>query len=242
MDVHQYAAPPEYKHFGTGNRGAYLAAIRWVDDAVARVRTKLADAGALDRTVMVFAADHGEAFGENGQYGHARNVLTSVLWVPLVIRFPFRLRPIRVDVQVRNLDIAPTLLDIAGLPIPASFEGRSLLTLVRSGTPESDRASYAGLGQPLFRDAVTQVSPNEGSWSFARNVGSDSHAPEFLFDRTVDPRENVNLIEREPAKAAQMRNRLDRYLERKPADGVLETDVRIDPSIADRLRAMGYLR
>ena len=85
---------------------------------------------------MVFAADHGEAFGENGQYGHARNVLTSVLWVPLVIRFPFRLRPIRVDVQVRNLDIAPTLLDIAGLPIPASFEGRSLLTLVSNGTPD----------------------------------------------------------------------------------------------------------
>jgi arylsulfatase A-like enzyme len=242
MDVHQYAAPPEFKDFGTGNRGAYLAAIRWVDDAVSRVRRKLADAGVLDRTVMVFTADHGEAFGENGQYGHARNVLTSVLWVPLVIRFPFRLTPIRVDVQVRTLDIAPTLLDIAGAPIPASFEGRSLFTLLSSGESESDRVSYAGLGEPLFRDAAVQVSLNDGSWSFARNVEPDSQIPEFLFDRRVDPRENVNLIDREPEKAAQMRTLLDHYLARKPRAEVLETDVHIDPSIADRLRALGYLR
>ena len=66
MDVHEYAAPPEFKQFGTTTPGAYLAAIRWVDDAVERVRRRLEKAGYLEQTVLVFASDHGETFGENG--------------------------------------------------------------------------------------------------------------------------------------------------------------------------------
>ena len=80
------------------------------------MREKLDDAGLLDETVIVFASDHGEAFGENGKVGHARNVLTSTISTPLLIRFPFPLDPIRVPTQVRNIDIAPTLLDLAGIP------------------------------------------------------------------------------------------------------------------------------
>ena len=66
----------------------------------------------------------------NGQYGHARNVLTAVVSVPLIIRPPFATAPIRVASQVRNLDIAPTLLDAAGIEVPETFEGRSLWPLV----------------------------------------------------------------------------------------------------------------
>jgi leucyl aminopeptidase (aminopeptidase T) len=64
---------------------------------------------------------------------------------------------------------------------------------------------------------------------------------EFLFDRSVDPGENVNLVAREPAAAARLRGLLDRHLAETGA-GVVEKDVRIDPGIADRLRAMGYLQ
>jgi hypothetical protein len=58
----------------------------------------------------------------------------------------------------------------------------------------------------------------------------------------VDPEENVNLAALEPARAAELRARLDAYLAKKPALDVREEGVRIDPDIADRLRAMGYLR
>jgi arylsulfatase A-like enzyme len=242
MDVHEYAAPPEYKTFGEDTRGAYLSAIRWVDDALARVRAKLDSAGLLDRCVIVFASDHGEAFGENGKQGHARNVLTATLWTPLVIRFPFPIEPVRVRSQVRNLDIAPTLLELAGIPAPDGFEGRSLLPLVISPDAEKDRITYAALGTPLFRDASIQVSVSDGVWTYARNVEPDPHPGEFLFDRSVDPGENVNLIQREPEQAQRMRKIMDDHLEAPPAEGVLETDVRIDPSIAEKLRAMGYLR
>ena len=242
MDVHEYAAPPEFKQSGTTTPGAYLAAIRWVDDAVERVRHRLEEAGYLERTVLVFASDHGETFGENGIHGHARNVLTPVLWVPLVIRFPFRVEPIRVTGQVRNVDIAPTLLEIAGIPIPPRFEGASLLPLLTAAASDSDRSSYAGLGAPLFLDASIQHSVSDGTWTYARNLEPDPDPGELLFDRAVDPGENVNLIGREPAQAERMRRLLDHHLAEETAEGVLDSDVRIDPGIAQRLRALGYLR
>ncbi|HIF91793.1 MAG TPA: hypothetical protein EYQ60_01500 [Myxococcales bacterium] len=241
MDVHEYAAPLEFKAFGSDAKGAYLAGIRWVDDAIERIREKLDDAGVLDQTVIVFASDHGETFGENGKHGHARNVLTPVLRVPLVIRFPFKMEPIRVNAQVRNADIAPTLVELAGEPIPESFEGRSLLPLLW-GADDGNRDSFAALGFPLFRDASIQVSVSDGSWSYARNVEPDPNPAEFLFDRAVDPEENVNLIDLEPAMAATMRSLMDEHLSHAPVSAVRGTDVRIDPAIADRLRAMGYLQ
>jgi len=254
MDVHEYAAPPSFKTFGTDSRGAYLAAIRWVDDAMRRVREKLTAAGYGERTVMVFAADHGETFGEHGVHGHARNVLTPVVWVPLVFRFPFRVEPVRIATQVRNVDIAPTLLDLAGIPASPGFEGASLVPLLTGVATEHDRPSYAGLGIPLFPDASVQTAVNDGAWTYARNAPAENDdenaarrfqcvAPgsEFLFDRRVDPGENVNLVAREPAETGRMRELLDRHLSKEGA-GVVERGVRIDPGIADRLRAMGYLQ
>ncbi len=245
MDVHEYGSPLEFKRYGTDARGNYLNAIRWVDDGVERVRRALEDRGLLDNTVLLFGSDHGETFGENGVHGHARNVLTAVVAVPLVIRLPFPVEPIRVTSQVRNVDIAPTLLDLAGVEVPESFEGRSLVPLLLAASRGEDtqgRATYAGLGLPLFPDASVQVSISTGSWTMARNVDPDPKPAEFLYDSRVDPGENVNLIELEPAEAERMRALLDAYLAREPREGVLQSDVRIDPGIAQKLRALGYMQ
>ena len=255
MDVHEYAAPPAFRKFGTDDKGAYLAALRWVDDTVARVRKELDATGLLDSCVIAFTADHGETFGEHGVHGHARNVLTPVVTVPLVLRLPFRIEPpLRVATQVRSIDVAPTLLELAGVEIPESFEGSSLLGVLTGQVSEADRPAYAALGQPLFPDASVQTAVNAGVWVYARNApgaegdgraarGLRPVAPgaEFLYDRRIDPGENVNLIEREPEEAARMRTLLDEHLAAGPAD-VVERGVRVDPEIAERLRAMGYLQ
>jgi arylsulfatase A-like enzyme len=242
MDVHEYGAPPDFKTFGKDAAGTYRAAIRWVDHVFGLVLDAFDDRGLLDHTIVVFGSDHGETFGEHGVHGHARDVLTSVLHVPLVIRLPFPVDGVRVETQVRNLDLAPTLLELAGLPVPDTFEGDSLVGLLTSATAEPDRPVFAGLGTPLFPDAAVQVSVRDATWTFARNLDPESRRGELLFDRRVDPGENVNLVELEPGQAVALRARLDAYLEEQPAVDVLEQGVRIDPAIAERLRAMGYLR
>jgi arylsulfatase A-like enzyme len=218
------------------------------------VREQLDDAGVLENTVIVFAADHGETFGEHGVHGHARNVLTPVVWVPLVVRLPFPVAPaVRVSTQVRNLDLAPTLLELAGVPVPQGFEGSSLVPLLTDAHGESDRPTFAALGVPLFPDASVQTAVSDGAWTYARNATPPEDDPEayegkaiapgaeYLFDRRVDPAENANLVERELDVAERMRAMLDKHLAERD-DGVVEKGVRIDPSIAERLRAMGYLR
>jgi len=241
MDVHEYAAPSDVPRPDPGPRGAYRAAARWVDEVVDRVRRDLDERGLLDRTVLVLASDHGETFGEHGVNGHARDVLSAVLHVPLIIRLPFPVEATRISTQVRNVDLAPTLLELAQLPVPASFEGQSLVPLLAGGEPEPDRPSYASLSALLFGDAALQDSTTTGHWTYARNRAGDPPA-EFLFDRSVDPAEGVNLVGLEPEAYARMRERLDAHLAVPPAELTVENRVRIDPGIAQRLRAMGYLQ
>ncbi|MCP5059953.1 MAG: sulfatase [bacterium] len=254
MDVHEYAAPPEFQIFGTNEASMYQASTLWVDDALRRVREALEASGRMDQTILVLGSDHGETFGEHGIHGHARNVLTPVNHVPLVVRLPFAIEPVRVASQVRNVDLAPTLLELSGVPIPESFEGASLLPLATGAEAGVDRPSHAALGVPLFPNASVQSSLSTGTWMYARNAPRNEEDPkayesqavapgaELLFDRRVDPGENVNLISLEPGEVERMRMEFDAHWQRKPADAVLERGVRIDPGIADRLRAMGYLR
>ena len=98
-----------------------------------------------------------------------------------------------------------------------------------------------------------QASVTDGAWTFARNAtapeGDDKayearavqSGAEYLFDRRVDPGESVNLAARETEQTHRLRQGFDSH-QAEGAAGVVERGVRIDPGIADRLRAMGYLR
>jgi arylsulfatase A-like enzyme len=240
MDVHEYAAPPELRSFGSDEKGFYLAAIRWVDEALRHIQEMLAQRDMLEDTVLVFASDHGETFGENQVYGHANNVFSPVLRVPLVVKLPFDVPARRVETQVRNVDIAPTLLDLAGIPIPDGFQGASLVPLMFGPEIEEDRPSYASLGAHIIVYSKLQLAVNDGSWTLVRDL--EGERKEHLFDLAVDPKEDANLIEFEPERAAQMRRVLDAHEKTPARAGVSRERVRIDPAIAERLRAVGYLQ
>jgi len=147
---------------------------------------------------------------------------------------------VRVHTQVRNLDIAPSVLDIAGVEIPDGFEGESLLSLIAASGRQPDRPSFAALGAPILKGVVEQVSVNDGSWSLARNL--DEEGGEFLFERALDPQEDANLVDLEPAAAQRMRAVLDTHLSVKARADTRATNVRIDPKVAEMLRAVGYLQ
>jgi arylsulfatase A-like enzyme len=78
MDVHQYAYSEEQALFGTSYSDSYDNSIRWVDSLLGHLFSELVERGLRERTVIVFSSDHGEAFGEHGGEGHARNVYGEV--------------------------------------------------------------------------------------------------------------------------------------------------------------------
>ena len=74
-------------------------------------------------TLFVFAADHGESLGEHGYWGHGRNLYEPTLRIPLGMAWAGKIRPgTTIDAPALNLDVAPTILGLAGLPVPAGFQ------------------------------------------------------------------------------------------------------------------------
>lgn len=87
----------------------------------------------LKNTVIILAADHGEAFGEHEFFWHGHSLYDEEMHVPLAMYVP-NMKPMRVTEPVSLLDIAPTILSLERVPVPATFTGRSLLPLFSGGT------------------------------------------------------------------------------------------------------------
>jgi len=103
----------------------YDGQVAAIDAALAPLLAELEAGPSSDRTWLVVTADHGESLGEEGLYLHGESLASREIRVPLLWSGPSR-RGSRVETPVSLLDLAPTLLDLAGLPAPASFRGRSL--------------------------------------------------------------------------------------------------------------------
>ena len=249
MDVHEYLYDEETALFGTQNSDIYDNALRREDDVLALLLKRLEEFGEAERTIVVFASDHGEAFGERGWEGHARHVLPESTGVPLIISFPFRLDPgIVVRDRVANVDVWPTVLDLLGLPPLPNVDGRSLLPEIlaaaQTGRPESEaRNLYAHLdqnwGQPGSKVSPA-VSIARGSLRYVRGKNVLGQRIEELFDIASDPYEQINLLSERPEVATELRSEADSYLARSERWEGGAPQVEVDEMQLNQLRALGY--
>jgi arylsulfatase A-like enzyme len=114
----------------------YLSCVVSVDENIGRLLTYLEENKLLDNTLIIYTSDQGFFLGEHGWYDK-RFMYEESLGIPLVIRYPEKITAGQVNQNlVMNLDIAPTILDAAGIGIPADLQGESLLSL----GPESSRS------------------------------------------------------------------------------------------------------
>ncbi len=176
----------------------YFRTLVGVDQNVGRVLAALAEAGVAADTVVVFASDNGYLLGEHGvgtpldPDGNKRSAYEESIRIPLLLRYP-RLgrRGVAVSATALNIDLAPTLLDLAGLPKPASFQGRSWVPLL---TGRAD-ALRDGFLYEYFRedgyDVPTLVALRRGGRKLVRYPGHPGWRQ--LFDLRNDPLERRNL-------------------------------------------------
>jgi arylsulfatase A-like enzyme len=158
----------------------YEGEIAFTDHHLQRLWTFLSETGRLERTVVAVTSDHGEEFGEHGFFGH-RQLHVESLHVPLVLRLPrgtagddLPVPPAgggRVSARVGLIDLYPTLLEAAGLAIPAHAQGRSLVAGLRLGRFEDEpsvaltTAHFYGGGHMRWRQSV-----RSGSHALLRDV------------------------------------------------------------------------
>ena len=248
MDVHQYAYSEDSALFGTGYSDSYDNAIRWVDSLLGVLFDELAQSGLRERTLIVFSADHGEAFGEHDEEGHARNVYGEVTQTPLILAPPFRLEPgIVVRARSENVDLWPTVLELVGLPPMQGVDGASLVPQIAAAAGAEPGADENGLAfaQIDQRWARTSEEPrpmvavNQGRWRLIYRPAAPER-PE-LYDKWEDPRERRDLAAEQPEVTRELVGKAVAYLESPPppwgGDG---EQVEIDEVLLNQLRALGY--
>ncbi|MBY0400862.1 sulfatase [Myxococcota bacterium] len=243
MDVHQYISTEETAIFGHTYSDAYDNAVRWTDEQIGELMAELFRLSLHDRTLVVFTSDHGEAFGEHGSEGHARDVHHEVVVTPFILSFPFKLDPgIVVSQRTENVDVWPTVFELLGLPGFDEADGKSRAGwLTGDRSAESAPVSISHLdrswGQPKM-EPNPLIGVQEGQYRLLHDVNHPEK--DLLFDVASDPLERRNVAAEVPDALAKLQDRAKLYLEgRTPWDGGAP-EIELDDLSLRQLRALGY--
>lgn len=185
----------------------YYGMITLLDAQVARVLQVLREAALLERTAIVFASDHGEFLGDHGLLLKAEMLCDALVRVPLVVRYPARFAggaPREEFVEL--VDLLPTMLDLAGVNVPARVQGRSLVPLCEG--------QGAGWRDSAFAEYEHRKMLRTDDWKLVWHSGKPWGE---LYDLRNDPHELLNLYD-DPGYAARREALRGALLNRLVAD------------------------
>jgi arylsulfatase A-like enzyme len=203
VDPHSEYVPHEGFDFGATSRQRYDGEVAFVDHHVGRVLDALEKSLVYDRTAVIITSDHGEAFGEHGMIRHGFELWEELVRVPLIVRVP-GVVPRHIEAPRSAIDLAPTILDLCGVPAPTPsandfLSGSSLVPDLFTPSGKEPRA------RPIFIDMA--AGPNnadrqaliEGDEKLVASGGR----PLSLYDLGADPGETKDLLD-DPARAEPM--------------------------------------
>ena len=188
-----------------------------VDDSLGRIVATLARKGILDDTMVVFTSDHGYFYGEHGLNEERRLAYEETIRIPLIVRFPRLVRAGTTPAEMAlSIDLAPTLLEVAGLPPGARIQGRSLVPVLTQQVQDW-RTSFL---VEYFSDTVFPRIRTMG-YSAVRTARHkyiqfrDLRGMDELYDLEADPYELTNIIGKPESRALlpQMQAELQRLLD-----------------------------
>ncbi len=196
----------------------YDGEIRYVDEQIGSLLEYLKETQLLDDTLIIVTADHGEAFGEHGAFGHLgvnnhTHIYDELIRVPLIISHPHLNRRLIED-QVCLLDIAPTLLEMLNLPKIKQFRGKTLTPIIngeekRKGIVISEASAYnkkkCSLPTEVIpADDVRVISCRTQDWKYILNGNGKAE----LYCLSQDPKEQNNLIDNEKELAREFKSKI----------------------------------
>jgi len=191
----------------------HYRAVQSIDEGLGRILDTLDEQGLADNTLIIYTTDNGFYLGEHGWYDK-RFMYEPSLRIPFLLRFPNAVKAGQTEERmIMNVDVAPTLLDFAGIDIPETMQGKSLKPLLQDKSMEwRDHIYYSYYENTWAMRALEQVELSDPSFNFftAHRIGphrgirderyklieyySENHYWE-LFDLQDDPHELRNLFE-----------------------------------------------
>lgn len=197
--------------------GGYYGMVKRLDEALGRIIDAVKSLGLREDTIILFTTDHACHFKtRNSEY--KRSCHESSIRIPLAITGPGFDSRGQIRELVSLIDLPPTLLDAAGIPVPESMQGRSILPLLRRETKDWPDDVYVQISEAQVGRAI-RTSRWKYSVSSPEPIGdvpyAERYAEEFLYDLQADPYELTNLIGFESHRevTAVLRERLRRRME-----------------------------
>jgi arylsulfatase A-like enzyme len=191
----------------------YLGMCARIDECVGKIFEELEQVGQAENTIVLYTSDHGCHFRtRNGEY--KRSCHESAIRVPAIVSGPGVARGRVLEQMVSLIDFPPTLLDAAGLPVPAAMQGRSARRLWEgddAGWPEEAffqiSESELGRGLRTRRWKYSVYAPEKDPW---QESWSDVYQERYLYNLDADPHERINLVGRpdHAQVAEELRSRL----------------------------------
>ncbi len=165
----------------------YYAQVNAVDHEVGRIVGGLREQGQIDNTIILYTSDHGDRLGSHtgpdGKFRGKAAPFATAFRIPLIVHWPDKIRPRVCDVLVSSVDLAPTILDLAGLSVPSTMQGDSMAGWCTTGKGPDNDAVYLGLGSP--RRGWRALWDGRYVYSAGRY--------KLLYDHRRDPHEMKNL-------------------------------------------------
>ncbi len=218
---------------------SHNSAITAADAAIGKLISALQQRNIYASTAVIVVADHGDSLGAHGEDAHGIFLYDETLHVPLLIKLPQAQSgagpaTTRVAAKVRLVDIAPTMLEIATIPVPSQMLGQSLLRIAKvSGGGDQSVYSRADLPQRGFG-----WSPLE-SWRAGKYLYIRAPKPE-LYDLAADPSAAHNLAQSSKATLDTMAAQLDSF-DRHFSSEVGKSSAELSSSEMQKLASLGYV-
>ena len=240
-DAHDpYDPPSPYKARYASQ--PYDGEIAYADACVGKLLDALRKHDIYDETLIAVMADHGESLGAHGEKTHGVFLYDETLHVPLLIKLPLnRSAGTRIETRAGLVDVAPTVLSVAGFSAPAEMQGQSLLLSLKAGAGTSAAAS---LSPDRSAYAETDYPHRAFGWSALRALRTGKYlyiqAPDReLYNQSTDPEESHNLASNAQAVTDTLAAQLADF--RSKTSQTTVDLAKPDPEQMRKLQALGYV-
>ncbi len=231
-----YEPPSPFKEEYRGRE--YDGEIAYTDSAVGTLLQKLAQWKLMDTTLVILTADHGEALGEHQETTHGIFIYDSTLSIPLIF-FNSKILPSKkvISDPIGLIDIAPTILDLMGLPKSGNMQGTSFKDLILAGKSRPESYVYIeSVAAMMDRNWAPLQGLRTADWKYI-----EAPLPE-LYDLRNDPHETNNIIKKNLSQAQRLQEKLKSLIKSyssPAASRLLQTER--DKETRDKLMSLGYI-